>query len=108
VNTMTLDRIAPVASTNATQFIVQSNVPLPPRTYGTGAATKYPFAEMRVGDSFAVSLSDYAGRGKTPTTERIQTALSNSARNYAKMRDPRFKFATRKVDAATIRIWRIA
>jgi hypothetical protein len=63
---------------------------------------------MRVGDSFAVSLSDYAGRGPTPTTGSIQRTLSNCARAYVKAHGPRAKFATRKVDAATIRIWRTA
>lgn len=109
MNTMTLDRIAPVASTSSTQFVIQSNIPLPPRTYGPGASAKYPFAAMRVGDSFAVSIADYNSRGKTPATvDRVQGTLMNCAYTYARSHDRRAKFSTRKISDTTVRIWRVA
>jgi len=77
-------------------FTVESNVPLPPpsgndRKGGTGRpATKYPFGEMKVGDSFVTIEGDKA------RTAAAQYGKTNGMR-----------FITRK-ERGGIRIWRAA
>ncbi len=60
---------------------------------------KYPFREMKVGDSFLFN-EDYS--------RRAMTKISNAGRNFknASKDCQHYKFATRKVDNK-IRIWRI-
>lgn len=111
MNTMTLDRIAPVATSTLTPaFTIERGIPIPPRTYGAGSQPVYPFAQMRVGDSFEVRTENYAGRkdGRRPIVMRIQTTLHSCARGYARTRDPGAKFTVRKIDDSTVRIWRVA
>ena len=61
---------------------------------------KYPFAQMQPGDAFDVP------RGSL-TLARVQSAVSASARQYAKRNDPEMKFSTNRQDAETIRCRRV-
>jgi len=41
------------------EFVIEQDVPLPPKHIGTAPRPpKYPFAEMSVGESFAVPLGE--------------------------------------------------
>lgn len=73
-------------------YKIEKAVPLP--TPGV-QPTKYPFAQMAVGDSFHVPIRDAA-----PSTVQ-QAAYLFSARNRE------FKFNTRR-DGSGTRIWRVA
>lgn len=74
--------------TNA--FTIEKNVPLPRKCQ---RAIKYPLADMEVGDSFVVPLSE-------------RQRVTNTAHMFAKRNGG--KFASRKIDAETARIWRVA
>lgn len=92
----------------ASKYVIESNIPLPPRKFGAnGRPQVYPFAHMRVGDSFEVSLSDY-GSKRANKIEQVMSAVGNCARLYAKRHNPDAKFSVRKLSTTTMRIWRIA
>lgn len=73
-------------------FKIDKDIPLPAHGHGGNRHSKYPFAQMSVGDSFFA-----------PATSK---AVHAAATNFAK-RNPGFKFTTRKEGDGT-RIWRIA
>lgn len=83
-------------------FLIERGIPVPPSQFVRTAI--YPFAEMRVGDSFEVSQSQYSNGARSVT--QIQTGLSALSRSYAKIHAPNAKFATRKTGDTTVRIWR--
>ena len=93
---------------STSQFIVESGIPLPPRTYGRGRDYKYPFPHMQAGDSFEVPLASYTPRSGRSTLKKLQTSLANVARGYASRNNPSAKFAIRKTSDTTVRVWRIA
>jgi hypothetical protein len=99
-----LERPRSVAA-NTYGFVVESGIPMPPRTYGFGFA-RYPFALMNVGDSFEVPLS--SSRSKRPSIAKLQSNLHNCAGGYAKAHNPAAKFSIRKTSDTTLRVWRIA
>ena len=107
--TTVLERPSPAyytRSADRARFSIERGVPIPPVERGGGRHATYPFAQMRVGDSFTVTTSEYSnGRRKTA---QLQSGLWNLARCYARKHNPAAKFATRKVDDSTVRIWRIA
>jgi len=105
MDTLTLDR--PVTGFRTTpRFIIQSGIPVPERGRNfTGRPAIYPFAQMRVGDSFEVRLSDYTGKRKT--INAMQNVLSNCARKYALDHRPGAKFVTRQIGGAAVRVWRV-
>jgi hypothetical protein len=78
-------------------YKIDKGIPLPDR----GTVSKYPFAEMEVGDSFVVSDNE-------------QTSIISAANSFGKKFDPRRKFVSRKITDTsgkynhTIRIWRVA
>lgn len=69
------------------QFKIERGIPLPARR------NKYPFAEMQIGDSFSAPLS-----------EERRLSASAAARGFA----IGAKFSVRRVDADTVRVWRVA
>lgn len=74
---------------------IDKNIPMPdrlPGNAGNGRWSKYPFAEMEVGDSFLVT--------DTPRN-KISSAANQAYKRLG------FKFKTGKVDDG-IRVWRIA
>lgn len=74
-----------------TKYKIESGVPMPKRDQ----ICKYPFAEMKVGDSFVVFASDL---------EKTRTAASHFGRHNER------KYAVRRVDPikGEYRCWRIA
>jgi hypothetical protein len=75
---------------NESAYTIEKGIPLPPSANGPGRVGKYPFAQMRVGDSFVCDK---------PQTN-LGATLAYSAKKLG------IKFATRKIDAGTTRIWR--
>lgn len=81
-------------------FIIEKDIPLPPRRAGrkvVWGAPKYPWAKMREGESFLVP-----GDAGAQQQIRVKTAASSRARKYAGEH-----YATRVVDGAGIRVWRL-
>ncbi len=76
-----------------TEFKIEKGIELP-----NPKETKYPFAEMEVGDSFI--FADY-------TRERMGSA-STGANSWAKTKGNGWKFSVRKTADNKIRIWRTA
>jgi hypothetical protein len=75
-----------------TAYPIEKGVPLPARIYPTGGRpAKFPWARMKVGDSFVM--------------DKPQKQSGSVARQYGKAHG--VKYATRKIDANTTRIWRI-
>ena len=71
-------------------FRIQKDVPLPARQ----RASKYPFADMDIGDSFY--LSQYLSRG----------SVKAAAHAFGKKQSPIRKFVVRKENTGA-RIWRV-
>lgn len=71
---------------------IEKNIPIP-----TGKATKYPWAEMEVGDSFLFEC-EYSNSK--------QTNLHCNAIGWSKRNRIESKYVTKKVDGG-VRIWRI-
>ncbi len=81
-------------------YTIESNIPVPP----SKRKTKYPFAEMKVGDSFFVPETE-------SDTKRVGMAAHCFARElFLKKADqPRRKFTTKTQHSpAGTRCWRIA
>lgn len=96
--TDTLDR--PKADEPTTKFAIERGVPIPARRR---APRKYPFDQMQVGDSFAITP---AGFGKPVFINELQHYMSNTARSFAQRHGG--KFTTRIVnDRTAVRVWRV-
>ncbi len=76
-------------------YEIDERVPVPKPRLGGG---KYPWGEMKVGDSFFVAVD------KEPPSA-VQGTVSGSARAYGKKHGQ--KFTTRIVDGG-VRVWRTA
>lgn len=75
------------------KYKVEKGIPIPPRN---SMNTKYPFADMDVGDSFKVM-------GDSPTLlKRMRSACSWAQNKY-----PTTKFSVRTIDKG-VRVWRRA
>lgn len=68
---------------------IEHNVPVP-----SSHNSKYPFAEMQVGDSFTVPNEQCA-------------SVAGSATNWGDRQTPAVRFTTRRIDEKSVRIWRI-
>jgi len=93
---------------------IEKNVPIPQIT--RGPATKYPFADMEVNDSFFVAYKSLAFANGTPD-EEVQAAVAKaqqvtynsvarSKTDFAKSNTGK-QFTLRKVEGG-VRVWRIA
>jgi hypothetical protein len=83
-------------------FAIESNVPVPGKggTAGRGRPRKYPFPDLRVGQSFVVPV----GR---EDPDSVAARVRVSASMYGKRH--RVSLTTRWVPgAAAIRVWRVA
>lgn len=78
-------------------YKIQTGVPLPPRRTAQ-RFTKYPFADMLVGDSFLVPKTEAKGDLKK-LMSRISAASAGAKQALG------FKFALRKMPDG-VRIWR--
>ena len=76
-------------------FEIESNIPIPDPE--CGVKSKYPFADMKIGDSFLMPYAD-----KTPVKQRM--VLIHAIRHFRR-KHPDRTFATRQQDTG-IRVWR--
>ncbi len=76
---------------SSTTIKLQKNIPMP------APKNKYPFADMKIGDSFFIK--DEPGK---PATRVVQPA----AAHYKRI-DSSFDYRTRQMDGG-VRLWRIA
>ena len=86
-----------------TAITVEKNIPIPESRFGKGrqpGETKYPFAELQVGDSFMVPTK------KQTDINKMQSSICGHAFQY-KRKNRDTNFTTRIVDGG-IRVWRIA
>ena len=79
-------------------YAIEKKIPMP-YTSGRGRPAKYPFAQMRKGDSFAVPFTD-------DTLPKLRTRLSVCAANFAQRNGGKFTLRTLKEDGV-IRVWRV-
>lgn len=82
-------------------YKIEKKVPIPTQKGRRRGTSKYPFAEMNVGDSFTIP---YDKNKDTYWTK--QTSLKQSARRWALLNGKKWDFQTTK-EEHTIRIWRI-
>lgn len=83
-------------------FTIIKNAPIPAKDTGPkNRISKYPFAEMELGDAFDVPLE------AKKTIAAIRGRISNAAATFCK-KNVGFKFTTRKMPDGCIRVWRIA
>jgi hypothetical protein len=80
---------------------IERGIPMPKTGFGSWGLSKYPWSEMKVGDSFFVSAAHAADRKK-------KSSLVSSAASYAQ-RKGKGKFVIRSIqDPFGIRVWRVA
>lgn len=74
-------------------FTIESDIPVPKRTGGRAGGSKYPFAQMQIGQSFLV--------GSDVKVTTVRSAIGAFTKNH-----PDFKFAVRSTEAG-VRVWRV-
>lgn len=79
-------------------YIIESNVPLPPK-YRAPLKSKYPFEQLKVGQSFLVPMSESEG-----DIEKLKRRMD--AARYAAQKVTGLKFVTRVEDNNGVRVWR--
>lgn len=80
------------------EFKIEKSVPIPT---GKADRDRYPFNEMKVGDSFFVPLSTH----KNVTV--LQTNLMGNARYFTQKNNPDWKFKSKMDGEKGVRIWRV-
>lgn len=85
-------------------IIKNAEIPVTKRT-GGGRKSKYPFAQMEVGDGFDTprDLGSYANK-----SDRRRSSVLNCAKSFAMHHNPTAKFTVRLLDKDTVRCVRIA
>lgn len=81
---------------------VESGVPLPPKKSGRPGV--YPFATMKVGDSFAIPVAP----GKDPST--LTKSMVNTASAWARRHDSAVRFSVRlreEEGKQVVRVWAV-
>ena len=89
-------------------FEIEKSIPIPTRRRGgQRGETKYPWADMKIGDSFSVPAR---GPTKTRQQDLAQNTLATSARYWAIVNQKNtFKVTTRlSDDRKFVRCWRTA
>lgn len=81
------------------EFKVEKAVPIPTQFRPKKESERYPFSQMGIDDSFAVSDG-------AVTADKLMGRL-RGALNTFKKKYPDMKFTIRKLDNTTVRIWRI-
>lgn len=77
---------------------IESGIPIPPRAGGTGRPSKYPFDQLKPGDSFLVPHHD---GNPVVTVRRMAAAVKGAAKRTG------WKFTTRRLSEG-LRVWRVA
>ena len=84
-------------------FMIETGIEMPPRVYtgAGGAAKKYPFPEMEVGDSFY-----FPAKGNSKVAKRRAVGrMTASAAGWSK-KLPGRKWSVRTVEGG-VRVWRV-
>lgn len=79
-------------------YEIKKGVEIPPRERKSGTKSKYPFAQMAIGDCFDVPISE---RGAAKT----QSAIHSASRAYGLMNEP-IRIRTHRL-GDSIRVWRV-
>ena len=83
-------------------YKIEKNIPMPAKMINGVAQYKYPFLDMKVGDSFAVPVDPSTQLGYIRVRNRVASAVCNCKRI-----NPKLKFAYRTMkDKREIRVWR--
>lgn len=84
---------------------IERGVPLPARQmHLRPRASKYPFAQLEVGDSFAIPLSGERKNNLYVTSMRLTSAAASHRK-----RNPGWAFSIRTLpDEGVVRIWRVS
>lgn len=94
-------------------FTIEKNIPIPEKgAFARGGTPKYPWNEMKVGDSFLVLFENYVRRASAnPPKYSVELALRYAVesgwRNWAKRNASPKKFRVRRVDGG-VRVWRVS
>jgi hypothetical protein len=84
-------------------YKIEKNIPLANIIRNGVKQHKYPFFEMKVGDSFAVPVDPATQLGYIRVHGRVRQAVANQRK-----RQPDAKFITRTIKAENIiRVWRV-
>jgi len=84
-------------------YNIEKNIPVANIIRNGVKQHKYPFFEMKVGDSFAVPVDPATQLGYIRVQGRVRVAVSNQRK-----RQPDAKFITRTIKAENIiRVWRV-
>ena len=78
-------------------YKIEKNIPIPLTNYKKAIGSKYPFLQLKIGDSFFIKCDDNEKRAKQTTLIALSGRLS---------KEYKMKFTTRKVDGG-VRVWRI-
>lgn len=77
-------------------FAIERHVPMPKRTSPlSGRPATYPFARMKVGDSFFIS------------THKRKKQVASAAANWARHQENGWKFSVLTMPDKTYRCWRV-
>jgi hypothetical protein len=95
---------------DAPQFVIRSDIPAPEVSRHHPGKAFYPFADLKVGDSFDVPPGTVRTRaGAAADARRSQNTLSGCGRTFSRLHNPTARFTVRIADErGTIRIWRVA
>lgn len=85
-------------------FTIEKGIPIP-AAQPRGAAVKYPFAQMEIGDSFFVPSVVKGDETADKAAERLKSSLSSHKRRAQKQTG--FVLTVRVVDGG-VRVWRNA
>lgn len=77
-------------------YNIEKCIPIPPQGRSPGPPSKYPWAQMEVGDSFFVPGAPPKGVAK-----QLKSAASQQATRHGR------RYATRLVEGG-VRVWRIS
>lgn len=83
-------------------YTIESNIPLVNPKRNGGRPTKYPFADMAIGQSFKVDVPEGG------TAKKTAQAVANAAQTWVKRNDAKMSFSVRMIDAQTVRAWAVA
>lgn len=90
-------------------YKIEKNIPMPNEKRGFGQYPKYPFADMKAGDSFAVPVDPESTLQYIRTQSRIAAACVQYCKSHLNMRGYTGKFTVRiNKREGIVRVWCIA
>lgn len=85
-----------------TDFKIENGIPIPPPSHG-GRAYKYPFPDMKVGDSFAIPLANEQHRNGG---DLAYARLKDASKRYEQRHGTKYRVRTRR-EEGVVRCWRV-